>query len=85
MFDSLIRTIVPLIVGVLLGQAARAGLHLDPGLVTQLVTAAITTGYYALARAVEHQFPAVGKWLLGLGLPVGQPVYRRVGRSRPVD
>lgn len=75
MLDSLIRTFVPVVVGVLLGQAARIGLHLDAGLVTQLVTGGLTAGYYALARALEQQWPAVGRWLLGLGIPVGRPRY----------
>lgn len=75
MLDSLIRTFVPVVVGVLLGQAARIGLNLPEGAVTEVVTVALTTGYYWAARALERRFPAAGRWLLGLGVPVGQPRY----------
>lgn len=75
MFASLLRTIVPVIVGVLLGQAAKLGLNLPEGAVTEIVTVVITTAYYALARFLEAEWPAVGRWLLALGLPVGRPTY----------
>ena len=75
MLDSMIRTVVPLIVGVLLGQAARVGLDLPEGAVTEVVTVVVTTAYYGLARALERKWPAVGRWLLGAGVPVGQPRY----------
>lgn len=38
MYDSVIRTVVPVIVGVLLGQAARIGLDLPAGAVTEVLT-----------------------------------------------
>jgi hypothetical protein len=75
MLDSLIRTFVPVVVGVLLGQAARIGLDLPEGAVTEVVTVAVTTAYYWVARALERRWPAVGRWLLGAGVKVGQPRY----------
>lgn len=75
MLASIIRTAVPLIVGVILGQAARIGLDLDAGAVTSIVTAALGTGYYAVSRLIEDEFPAVGRWLLALGLTKAKPVY----------
>lgn len=54
LFTSIVRTVVPIVAGVLLGLAARAGLDLDEGMVTTYVTAAVTAGYYALWRALEE-------------------------------
>lgn len=54
LFVSLMRTAVPVVVGVLLGLAAKAGLQLDDATVTGWVTAALTAGYYAGFRALEE-------------------------------
>lgn len=75
MLASIIRTAVPVIVGILLGQAARVGLNLPSGAVTEIVTAVLTTAYYAVVRLVEQDFPAVGKWLLALGFTSKKPTY----------
>lgn len=77
MLASIIRTVVPVVVGIILGQAARVGLDLDPGAVTSIVTAAATTVYYALGRFVETEFPAAGRWLLAAGLTKETPAYIR--------
>lgn len=76
MLDSLIRTTVTLIVGVLLGQALKVGLNLDEGAVTSIVTVVVTTVYYAAARWLEQQWPLAGRILLGAGVVDTQPVYR---------
>ena len=47
MLASIIRTAVPVIAGVLLGWAAKIGLDLPSGAVTEIVTAVLTTAYYA--------------------------------------
>lgn len=75
MLASIIRTIVPVIVGVLLGWAAKVGLDLPEGPVTELVTVTITVAYYALGRWLEQRWPAVGRWLLAAGLTKKQPDY----------
>lgn len=75
MLASIIRTIVPVIVGVLLGWAAKVGLDLPEGPVTELVTVAITGVYYAIGRWLEQRWPAVGRWLLAAGLTKKQPDY----------
>lgn len=75
MLASIIRTVVPVIAGVLLGWAARVGLDLPEGPVTELVTIAITTGYYALGRWVETWWPAGGRILLAAGLTGKKPNY----------
>jgi hypothetical protein len=75
MYDSVIRTVVPVIVGVLLGQAARIGLDLPAGAVTEVVTVVVTGAYYAVARLVEQRWPALGRVLLSAGLSRRVPVY----------
>lgn len=82
LLPSIIRTVVPLVVGVILGQAARIGLGLDPGAVTSIVTAVLGAGYYAIVRVLEAQFPAIGRWLLALGFTSKKPVYRHVIQGR---
>lgn len=78
MYDSVIRTVVPVIVGVLLGQAARIGLDLPAGAVTEVVTVVVTGAYYAVARLVEQRWPALGRVLLSAGLSRRAPMYVHV-------
>lgn len=75
MYESVVRTVVPLIVGALLGYAARVGLDLPEGAVTEIVTVVVTTAYYALARLVERYVPSVGGVLLSAGLTRKAPEY----------
>lgn len=75
MLDSILRTVVPVVVGVLLGWAAKVGLNLPGGAVFEIVTVVLTAAYYALSRWVEQTWPGVGKVLLSLGLARKQPVY----------
>jgi hypothetical protein len=83
MFDSIVRTLVPVVVGVLLGQAARLGLDLPEGAVTEVVTVVITTAYYAASRVIEKRWPGAGRVLLSLGLTGKEPVYvKELGPKR---
>lgn len=71
---SIIRTVVPSIVGQLVAWAAVAHLTVDPS--TQAAASTelgvlLTAGYYAGVRALEARWPAVG-WLLGAK---GAPTY----------
>lgn len=75
MGDSIIRTVVPLIVGVVLAQAARIGLDLPAGAVEEIVTVVAATVYYAAARWLEQRWPALGRVLLSAGLSRRAPVY----------
>ncbi|MER6891986.1 hypothetical protein [Streptomyces halstedii] len=76
MYDSIVRTVVPLVVALVLGQAARIGLSLDEGAVTSIITAVIGAGYYAAARGLEETYPAAGRILLSFGLARGtSPTY----------
>jgi hypothetical protein len=75
MLQSMIRTLVPLVVGFLVGQAARIGLDLPAGAVTEIVTVAVTFVYYTAVRFAETHWPAVGRWFLAAGLTSHSPVY----------
>lgn len=81
MLDSVLRTVVPVIAGVLLGQAARIGLDLPEGAVTQVVTVVATAAYYALARWIEQNRPGFGRVMLSLGLSSKQPLYVAADRA----
>ena len=65
---SLIRTIVPIVVGSILGLLATIGLNIDvegqQGLLT-LINSMFVGGYYLTIRWIETKVPQVG-WLLGL-------------------
>lgn len=74
--DSLIRTLVPVVAGSILGQAARVGLDLPPGAVADLVTLVVTGVYYWMGRVLENRWPQAGRWLLAAGLTSARPVYR---------
>lgn len=68
---SLIRTIVPLIVGAVVGWLATHGVRVDEAAILPTVDSVVAAGYYAVARALEHRWPALG-WLLGAP---GAPTY----------
>lgn len=76
MLASVLRTIVPIIVGTLLGWAARVGLNLPEAATAEIVTVVATFLYYGTARLLEEHWPAVGRLLLSLGIDVGKPLYR---------
>jgi hypothetical protein len=83
MLASILRTVVPVIVGVLLGWAAKVGLNLPSGAVFEIVTVVLTAAYYWLARLVEQAWPSLGRLLLSAGLTrAGQPVYAKVIQGR---
>lgn len=68
LWASTIRTIVPIIVGSVLGWFAGANIPLDPqleGTLTALLTLLLTTAYYVAVRFFETYIsPKIG-WLLG--------------------
>jgi hypothetical protein len=57
---SLRRTLVPVIVGLVLAQAARANMTLPAEHVQGVVEAVFIMAYYALVRAVERYIPEAG-------------------------
>lgn len=83
MLASILRTVVPVIVGVLLGWAAKVGLDLPSGAVTDIVTVVLTAAYYALGRWVEQTWPNLGRFLLSLSLTRSvRPRYAQVVQGR---
>lgn len=65
---SLIRTLVPIVVGSVLGLLARVGLNIDlegQQALATLIDSAFIGGYYLVVRLIETKVPQVG-WLLGL-------------------
>lgn len=64
---SLIRTYVPIGVGLVLGWLISHGLTVDPSLqvtLTALITSGASAVYYTLVRALENRWAGFG-WLLG--------------------
>jgi hypothetical protein len=80
-FIGVIRTAVPVAIGAVLTYVFRT-LHVviddqtSAGL-TIAVVGILTAVYYAVLHALEAQFPAVGRWLLALGLTAAQPSYAK--------
>ena len=68
---SLRRTLVPVVVGFLISQAARAGFDIPADELTGVLEALVTGGYYAIIRVAEQYAPALG---ILLGAPK-QPHY----------
>lgn len=79
LLTSIIRTLVPAIVAWLLAAAARVGLDVPADQLTGVIEAVVLGGYYAVVRAAEQRWPAVG-WLLGLPRP---PAYDGDREARP--
>lgn len=75
LFDSLVRTVVPLIVGAVISFFITRGIPLDPEFETSLtiaLTAGFTGIYYIAVRLFETYLSPKFGWLLGLAK---QPVY----------
>ena len=81
LWQSILRTLVPVAVGAVIGWLASAGITVDPQLEAALgatLTAVGTAAYYVVARLLEvHVSPHFG-WLLGStqspdGYSVGAP------------
>jgi hypothetical protein len=82
---SLIRTIVPVAVGAVASWLlTKYAFHVNSdvqGSITALLTAVVTSGYYAGIRLLETKFPK-GPWGMFLGFPT-RPVYVS-GKSIPM-
>ena len=79
---SLIRTVVPMVVGWVIAQLAVHGFNLPPGTVEQVVTWLITAAYYGLIRLLETRFKPIWGWLLGLPKA---PTYQAPAAPSPTD
>lgn len=70
--DSIIRTVVPVIVGFVLGLASTWALPLDPefeGALTAVLTTGFTALYYVAVRLFEEYVSPRFGWLLGKATP----------------
>ena len=72
---SIIRTIVPAIVGLIIAQLAKAGLEIDQAALTVVFDGLIIGLYYILVRWAESHRSQFG-WLLGAP---HQPAYPTTG------
>lgn len=81
LFDSLVRTYVPWIVGAVIGWLISLGVPLDPEVEVQLTAVLMLAAsmlYYFLARIFElYVSPKLG-WLVGLPK---QPIYERAAKQ----
>lgn len=64
MKESILRTIVPVIVALLVRWGVRDWLGVDDATLTGVVTVGVTGLYYVALRVLEKHFPAAG-WALG--------------------
>ena len=69
---SVIRTVVPVIVGLLVAGLAKFGFHLTDDTFTGVITTAVKGAYYAAARWLEVKVNPAWGWLLG---KAGAPKY----------
>lgn len=76
LFDSLVRTLTPIVVGAVVGWFVAQGINLDPefeSTLTLVIIGGFQGVYYAVARLLEvYVTPRFG-WLLGLAR---QPEYK---------
>lgn len=61
---SIIRTVVPIIVGSVIAWLAARGVKVDEATILPAVDAIVAAAYYAVIRMVEDKWPKAG-WLLG--------------------
>ena len=68
---SYVRTVVPVVVGLIITLALKAGVNLH-GYAPE-ITAAVTALYYGLARLLEAKLSPAFGWLLGYASPPKYP------------
>jgi len=66
---TVVRYVVPIIVGLTVSQATKIGFHLDPTQAYVYVAPVVATGYNTLAHFLETKFPTFKK-ILGASKPV---------------
>lgn len=75
---SLVRTIVPVVVGLILTSLAKIGFDIPEGLVTEVVATVLITVYYGAVRLLETYVAPAWGWLLG---KAKAPKYNPLGPS----
>jgi hypothetical protein len=66
---SIRRTLVPIVAGFLLSQAARVGLSIPESDLVGVLEAIVTGAYYSVVRILEMRYPQVGVLLGALSTP----------------
>lgn len=66
---SLRRTLVPLIAGYLLSQAARIGFDIPEADLVGVLEAVVTGAYYTVVRLLETRWPQLGLLLGAMRVP----------------
>lgn len=79
---SIVRTLVPVVVGLVLTGLAEVNLDISEGLVTEVVATVIITFYYAIVRLLETNVSPAWGWLLG---KANAPKYDSLGPSSAYD
>jgi hypothetical protein len=69
---SVVRTVVPIIVGFLVALGSKAGLDMNSESLEGFLFPLVMSLYYIVARALESRWAAFG-WLLGLPRPPTYP------------
>jgi hypothetical protein len=85
LFVSFMRTVVPLVAGLVLTQLTRIGVHLDSAWVASVVTTVLSGAYYTVFRLLEQlaakiqyrPLAIVAGMLLGWATPPDYPVPAR--------
>lgn len=69
LYVSLVRTILPILVGWVGALLAQWGFHIENAVISADLAGLFSIGYYTLFRALEaHAHPGWG-WLLGMARP----------------
>lgn len=79
---SVVRTVVPLIVGLIITYATKAGFDISEAVVQDAVYAGVVTLYYVLVRLAETHLSPKWGWLLG---QAKVPTYSPLGPSNSYD
>lgn len=65
---SVVRTLVPVVVGLIISGLATAGIELDEASLYPVIDTIFVGGYYTVVRLLESKDTRFG-WLLGLPVP----------------
>lgn len=89
LFASVLRTVVPLLVGWVLTVTGALGIDADSTAVAGGVTAAVTAVYYLVFRLIEEAAGRVGnetvRKIAGVLLGYARPPEYRAAPSRPIS
>ena len=66
---QVVRTLVPVVAGLLIAKLARAGLDVPADAVVGAVEAVAIAAYYTVFAALERRFPSLGVFLGMVGAP----------------